>query len=98
MGLSVSRAFFWPSAGAKVRLFCSRRLKPAPISGSPSLLLSDPAGGLLPPRPRIATTDARRRCQGWPRSGHRRLGLYIGEHVGMLVASGRLLLLVVPRS
>jgi hypothetical protein len=28
--------------------------------------------------------------QGWPRSGHRRLGLYIGEHDGMLDASGRM--------
>ena len=29
--------------------------------------------------------------KGWPRSGHRRLGLYIGEHDGMLGASGRMI-------
>jgi len=56
--------------------------------------LFDRAAGFLSPRPRIAAAGARRRCQGWPRSGHRRLGLYIGEHGGMLVASGRLLFLL----
>jgi len=92
------KGLFLALRGRQGSFVCSHRLKPAPISRPPSLLLFDPAGGLLPPRPGIATADARRRCQGWPHSGHRRLGLYIGEHVGMLVASGRLLLLVVPRS
>ncbi len=45
---------------------CARRLKPAPSRTSPSLLLFDPAGGLLPPRPQMIAADARRRCQGWP--------------------------------
>jgi len=38
--------------------------KPAPISAPPSLLLFDPAGGLLPPRPRISGAVARRGGQG----------------------------------
>lgn len=44
----------------------SRRPKPAPIRGPPSLLLFDPAGGLLPPRPHVASGVARSPCQGWP--------------------------------
>jgi hypothetical protein len=40
---------------------------------------------------RVRSRPTRRRCQGWPRSGHRRLGLYIGEHDGMLDASGRMI-------
>src|SRR5262245_35658662 len=48
----------------------------------------DPAGGFLSPRPPLADADARRRCQGWPRSGHRRRGLDIGEHGGRLVVAG----------
>jgi len=62
-----------------------------------AFLLFDRAAGFLPPRPRAIAADARRRCQGWPRSGHRRLGLYIGEHDGMLDASGRMFgLLLLP--
>jgi hypothetical protein len=45
---------------------CSRRPKPAPISAPPSLLLFDPAGGLLPPRPRISRAVARSGGQDRP--------------------------------
>ena len=50
--------------------------------------LFDRAAGFLPPRPHAIAIDARRRCQGWSRSDHRRLGLYIGEHDSMLDPSG----------
>jgi hypothetical protein len=91
MGLRLSRAIFSgpPRAPRFVRLLA--QAKPAPSRSQPVFLLFDRAAGFLSPRPRIAAAVARRRCQGWPRSGHRRLGLYIGEYGGMLVVSGRLL-------
>ena len=47
--------------------------KPAPLNGFQSLLLFDPAGGLLPPRPQNISADARSGGHGRP--ARRRRGL-----------------------
>lgn len=54
-----------------------------------SFLWFDRAAGFLSSRPQDADADTPRLCQGWPPlGGHRRLGLYMTERVGMLVQSG----------
>jgi hypothetical protein len=93
-GFGCQGRFFLVLRERRRSFVCLRRLSLRPSAANPPFFCSTAPQAFFRPDHGFAAAVARRRCQGWPRSGHRRPGLYIGEHGGMLVASGRLLFLL----